>query len=145
MDTVTKYAQLSLQDNPFDLRQMSFLVHVLKERRKDMRAKIWEYRLEHLLGAIKSTGNGENVENAWYVIYPMHEYDMVQLLGYEATDADFIEPGYDYLSVRPDESDTRRRDKSAKGFYFNIIVPQEQYELKHPEETSVSADDIPAD
>lgn len=145
IDTITKYAQLSLQDNPFDLRQMSFLVHVLKERRKDMRAKIWEYRLEHLLGAIKSTGNGENVENAWYVIYPMHEYDMVQLLGYEATDADFIEPGYDYLSVRPDESDTRRRDKSAKGFYFNVIVPQEQYELKHPEETPVSADDIPAE
>lgn len=40
IDTITKYAQLSLEDNPFDLRQMSFLVHVLKERRKDMRAKI---------------------------------------------------------------------------------------------------------
>lgn len=133
IDTITKYTQLALQDNPFDLRQMSFLVHVLKERRKDMRAKIWEYRLEHLLGAIKSTGNGENIENAWYVIYPVHEYDMVQLLGYEATDANFIDPGYDYLTVRPDATDTRRRDKSAKGFYFNVQIPQQQYELKHPE------------
>ena len=134
IDTITKYALLSLEDNPFDLRQMSFLVHVLKEREKNMRAKIWEYRLENLLGAIKSTGTGEDVENAWYVIYPMHEYDMVQLLGYEATDAQFIEPGYDYLTVQPDESDTRKRDKSAKGFYFNVMVPQEQYELKHPED-----------
>jgi hypothetical protein len=99
-----------------------------------MRAKIWEYRLEHLLAAIKSTGNGESVETAWYVIYPMHEYDMVQLLGYEATDVDYIEPGYDYLSVRPDEDDKRKRDKSAQGFYFNIIVPQQQYTLKHPDE-----------
>lgn len=141
IDTITKYAQLALQDNPFDLRQMSFLVHVLKEKRKDMRAKIWEYRLEHLLGAIKSTGTGDSVENAWFVMYPEHEYDMVQLLGYEAVDAQFIEPGYDYLAVQPDETDTRKRDKSAKGFYFNVIVPQQQYELKHPEEITGTDDD----
>lgn len=134
IDTITKYTQLALEDNPFDLRQMSFLVHVLKERRKDMRAKIWEYRLENLLGVIKSTGTGDSVENAWYVMYPSHEYDMVQLLGYEAVDAQYIEPGYDYLEVQPDETDTRKRDKSAKGFYFNVIVPQQQYEQKHPDE-----------
>lgn len=135
IDTIRKYAELSLRDNPFDLRQMSFLVHVLKEKRKDMSAKIWEYRLEHLLGAIKSTGTGEDVENAWYVIYPMHEYDMVQLLGYEATDAAFIEPGIDYLTVEADAETKRRlRDKVAQGYYFNVEVPQAQYELKHPEE-----------
>lgn len=133
IDTISKYAKLALADNPFDLRQMSFLVHVLKEKRKDMTAKIWEYRLEHLLGAIKSTGTGENIENAWYVISPMHEYDMVQLLGYEATDAQFIEPGYDYLTVVPEASSKIRRDKVQPGFYFNIIVPQEQYDLKHPD------------
>lgn len=134
IDTIRKYAELSLRDNPFDLRQMSFLVHVLKEKSKNMSAKIWEYRLEHLLGAIKSTGTGEDVENAWYVIYPVHEYDLVRLLGYEATDADFIEPGYDYLTVQPDE-DTRRklRDKAAKGFYFNVGMLTSQYVMKHPE------------
>lgn len=134
IDTIIKYCQLSLEDNPFDLRQMSFLIHVLKESKKNMRAKIWEYRLENLLGAIKSTGTGDSTENAWFVMYPAHEYDMVQLLGYEAVDAQFIDPGYDYLAVQPDETDTRRRDKSAKGFYFNVMVPQEQYELKHPED-----------
>lgn len=132
IDTITKYAQLSLEDNPFDLRQMSFLVHVLKEKRKDMRAKIWEFRLENLLGAIKSTGTGDSVENAWYVMYPVHEYDMVQLLGYEAVDAQFIEPGYDYLVVQPDAGNKTRNP--AKGFYFNVMVPQQQYELKHPED-----------
>lgn len=153
IDTIRKYAEMSLRDNPFDLRQMSFLVHVLKEKRKDMSAKIWEYRLEHLLGAIKSTGTGEDIDNAWYVIYPMHEYDMVQLLGYEATDAAFIEPGFDYLTVQPEpETKKRLRDKVAKGFYFNVEVPQAQYELKHPEdaaaaaaETETDPDEVPAE
>ncbi len=157
IDTIRKYAELSLRDNPFDLRQMSFLVHVLKEKRKDMSAKIWEYRLEHLLGAIKSTGTGEDIENAWYVIYPMHEYDMVQLMGYEAVDAQFIDPGYDHLIVTPDEETRKRlRDKVVSGFYFNVEVPQAQYELKHPEDPndvpaaddaneSVATEDIPAE
>lgn len=138
IDTIRKYAELSLRDNPFDLRQMSFLVHVLKEKRKDMTAKIWEYRLEQLLGAIKSTGTGEDVDNAWYVIYPMHEYDVVQLLGYEATDVEFIEPGFDYLVVQP--NGTQRHSKPAQGFYFNIQILQQQYELKHPEDSEETED-----
>ena len=151
IDTIRKYAELSLHDNPFDLRQMSFLVHVLKEKEKNMSAKIWEYRLEHLLGAIKSTGTGEDTDNAWYVIYPAHEYDMVQLLGYEATDVKFIDPGFDYLSVRAEpETAKRLRDKVAKGFYFDVTIPGEQYELKHPDgdveavEEAVETDVIPA-
>ncbi|MDE6023352.1 MAG: DUF4919 domain-containing protein, partial [Muribaculaceae bacterium] len=155
IDTIRKYAELTLLDNPFDLRQMSFLVHVLKERRKDMSAKVWEYRLEHLLGAIKSTGTGENEENAWFVIYPAHEYDMVQLMGYHAVDADFIEPGYDYLMVEPeDETAKRLRDKVQPGFYFDVRQIHQQYELKHPEdaeeedadatEAEEDIDDVPA-
>lgn len=138
IDTIRKYAEMALLDNPFDLRQMSFLVHVLKERKKDMSAKIWEYRLEHLLGAIKSTGTGEDPENAWFVIYPVHEYDMVQLLGYQAVDVDYAEPGVDHLIVEPDG--TVKHRSPASGFFFNVLVPQQQYELKHPEEAEEEAE-----
>lgn len=127
--------ELSLKDNPFDLRQMSVLVHASKEMGNTMKAKIWEYRLEHILGAIKSTGTGENQDNAFYVIYPMHEYNMIQLLGYEPVSVDFPSDGFDYISVRPDADAKRRGARTAKGFYFNVGPLTEQYELKHPDGT----------
>lgn len=137
MDTIINYVTMALDDNPFDLGQMSYLVSVLKKHRKPMRATIWEYRLENLLAAIKSTGTGQDADNAWYVIYPMHEYNMVQLLGYEAVDIDFSEPGIDHLIVVPDGTVNHRRP--AEGFYFNVLVPQQQYELKHPAPEMASA------
>ena len=133
--------ELSLKDNPFDLRQMSVLVHASQEMGNAMKAKIWEYRLENILGAIKSTGSGEDMDNAFYVIYPMHEYNMIQLLGYEPTAVDFPADGFDYISVRPDPESKRRISKPAAGFYFNVAPLTEQYELKHPDAQS---DDAPA-
>ncbi len=155
LSTVT---ELSLKDNPFDLRQMSILVHASKEMGNIMKAKIWEYRLENILGAIKSTGSGENIENAFFVIYPMHEYNMIQLLGYSPTAVDFPADGIDYISVTPDPNSGRKIRKPVDGFYFNVGPLTEQYELKHPEsvekntdqepsapETILSPDEMPAD
>ncbi len=81
------------------------------------------------------------MENAFYVIYPMHEYNMIQLLGYEPTAVDFPAEGFDYISVRPDPESKRRISKPAKGFYFNVANLTRQYELKHPEEAEEDAAD----
>ena len=141
IDSIIVFSEKTLKDNPFDLRQMSVLVHASQEMGNAMKAKIWEYRLENILGAIKSTGSGEDIDNAFYVIYPMHEYNMIQLLGYEPTAVDFPADGIDYISVRPEANSKRKISKPVEGFYFNVDNLTRQYELKHPEE----ADDIPAD
>jgi hypothetical protein len=82
-------------------------------------------------------------------------------MGYHAVDADFIEPGFDYLKVEPEEDTLRRlRDKVQPGFYFDVRQIHQQYELKHPEDgdeeeevaeeevvgedEEVAEDDIPA-
>ena len=132
LEDLIQNLEKSLNDNPFDLRQMSFLVHMLREHNKPNKAGIWELRLENLLGAIKSTGTGLDAANAWYVIYPMHEYDMVQLLGYRAVDIDYDKEGFDHLLVEPDGS--VKISKPVKGFYFNVEIPQSEYMKKHPEE-----------
>lgn len=135
LDSLIFYYKKSLDDNPFDLRQMSNLIHAYKERGKKKLQTLWEFRLENLLGAIKSTGTGEDIDHAWYVVYPMHEYDMVNLLGYEAVNAEYPAEGIDQLIVEATpETAKRLRNKVARSFYFNVEIPQEQYELKHPGE-----------
>lgn len=130
-DTIIKYAELSLDDNPFDLKQMSFLIYALKEKRKDMRAKIWQYRLENILGAIKSTGTGEDIDNAWYVNSPAHEYALINAMNFTATGYKEAAPGIDYISIERTESKTgRRKDKTPEGFFFNVRNLQEEYDRK---------------
>ena len=127
------YAERSLDDNPFDLRQMSLLIQVLKELNKGNSALVWTFRLQNIVDVIRSTGSGINKDNAMFVIYPMHEYDIIELMGYEAVDVEFIEPFYDHLKVKLADGNRKVRNP-ATGFYFNIQYPQYEYEIKHPED-----------
>ena len=149
-DTIIKYAELSLDDNPFDLKQMSFLIYALKEKRKDMRAKIWQYRLENILGAIKSTGTGEDADNAWYVISPAHEYALINAMNFTATGYNEVTPGIDYIAIeRADGKPRRRNDKTPEGFFFNVKNLQEEYDRKFPDEAGYDdaavEEEIPAE
>ncbi len=133
-EAIIHYTEKALRDNPLDLRQMSFLIHFLRQKGKTLRAKFWEYRLANLLGAIMSTGSGLDQENAWYVVYPMHEYDLLQYLGYQTTDAQYPRDGIDQLLVQPYKEARRFNGETPSSFYFNVEIPQEQYKLKHPGE-----------
>lgn len=98
-DSVIKYSDLSLQDNPFDLNQMSALIAALRKKGQTNLADIWQYKFDHILMAIVSTGTGADEENAWYVIEPQHEYVLLNTIGYTVTNHLFYEPYYEYLTV----------------------------------------------
>lgn len=125
-DTIIKYAELSLKDDPFDLRQINFLIYALREKQKNNIANIWQYRLNHILEAIVSTGTGLDEENAWIVINPQHEYDIINFKGYVAESQQFAPPHYDYITIKAND------DKTPKGLYFNILYILQEYYRKHP-------------
>ena len=129
-----KNADLALKDNPFDLNTIYLLNRVLKDMKKDMSAKIWDYRLENLLGAILSTGTGLDKENAFYVISPGHEYVVLELMGYRpvAYSDEYFNEGYDYIEVEPIDPRRKRAD-TPKGFFFNVQEPLRQYSIKYPD------------
>ena len=84
-DSIEKYAELSLNDNMFDMNQMNFYIYVLKEKKKHARAAVCQYRLDRLIAAIMSSGKGTK-EEPWVVIAPEHEYNIINFLGFVATD-----------------------------------------------------------
>lgn len=126
-DTIIKYAELSLRDDPFDLRQINFLIYALREKQKNNIANIWQFRLNHILEAIASTGTGLDRENAWVVINPQHEYNIINFQGYVAEAQDYIQPHYDYISIK------KNGEKDPAGFYFNILYILQEYYRKFPQ------------
>ncbi len=111
-DTIEKYAELSLEDNIFDLQQMEFYIYTLKEKKKFARAAIRQYRLNNIIAAILSSGNG-TAESPWVVTSPAHEYYILNKLGYVATGHKPLENNIDFISVK------KKNDKSPEGFYFD--------------------------
>lgn len=123
-DNIVKFARQTLADDPFDLRQMNILVYALKELNKYKEAAVWEFRLNHLIQAILSTGNGEAPETAWYVVSPTHEYNILNRLGLKGKDFVFVEPYYDYVEVE-------ENPLHAEGFYFNVHRILDVYNRKY--------------
>ena len=125
-DTIEHYAELSLNDNMFDMNQMNFYIYVLKEKKKHARAAMWQYRLDRLIAAIMSSGRGTK-EEPWIVIAPEHEYNIINFLGFVATEHETLDGGIDYIKVQPVAG------KSAEGFYFDISRMMQIAELKFPD------------
>ncbi|MDE6715003.1 MAG: DUF4919 domain-containing protein [Muribaculaceae bacterium] len=130
-DTIMKYAELSLSDNPFDLRQMMFLIIALKEKQKNARASIWQFKLNHLVGTIISSGHGTK-EMPWYVISPVHEYNLLNFMNYMVTDHQDEEGGtIDYLTVK--STVEKDASKVPEGFYFNVAELAKVFENRFTE------------
>lgn len=123
------YALQVLEDNPVDLRQLTNRIYVYEQNRKYDLARIWQYKLNHLLLVIAASGTGESPENAFVVVYPQHEYDFLNLSGKTASSQRFEPPYYDFISINTSDS-----EKKAEGFYFDISELLNQYFIKHPSE-----------
>lgn len=125
---ILDYAMEALADNPINLRQLTNRIFVYEQNGKHDLAKIWQYKLNHLLLVIAASGNGTAPDNAWVVVYPQDEYDFLNLSGITVKEAKFEAPYYDYVIVNP------RTASSPTGYYFNIGELLHQYYIKHPSE-----------
>ena len=131
LDSIISFAEEALTDDPFDLNQINYLIFALRQRGKTNRASIWQYRLNRLLEAILSTGNGLSPETSWIVIDPKHEYSLINFQKAVAEKSEFKQPFYEYVSLRPDPNQPQGR---PAGYYFNIRYLLEEYYRKHPEQ-----------
>lgn len=122
------YAIGALKDNPLDLVQLKNLIFVYEQNRKVNLAQIWKYKLNHLLRTIASSGTGVDRDNAWFIAYPRHEFDFLNISGVQVQNTEFVEPYYDKVEV------PAKTEKDPSAYYFNLQPVLEQYYLKHPSE-----------
>ena len=125
-DSIMKYAGLSLDDNIFDLDQMQYFIFALKEKKRHARAAVRQFRHDRIVAAIMSSGKGTK-EEPWVVIMPSHEYNIVNMLGYVATEHRDEGNGLEYIAVQPKEG------KTTQGFYFDVKRMMEVANLKFPD------------
>lgn len=123
---IKENARAALADNLFDLRQMTFFIYALKEIKKDNLARICQFRLNHIVAAILSSGQGTK-EHPWVVTSVEHEYNILNFLGYVATSHEEVEGGLDYIKVN------KKDNKSPEGFYFDVSKIMEVARVKFPD------------
>lgn len=128
---ILDYAIASLLDNPVNIQQLVHRIDIYEKNGKYDLAKIWQYKLNHILLVIASSGSGLTPEDARIVVYPEHEYDFLNLAGMTATGQRFEGPSFDYITVSP-----RNSSEISTGYYFDIAEMLRQYFLKHPSELS---------
>ena len=124
---ILDYAIEAVDDDPMNLRQINNRIYGYEQKGNTNLARIWQNKLNHLLLVIAASGTGADKENAWIVVSPQHEYDVLNFKGIKAVGHNFEPPYYDYIEVE-------HSDKQPAGYYFDIRELLKQYYLKHPSE-----------
>lgn len=127
-DKIARYAEMALDDNLFDIDQLNYYIYALKEKKKYARAAVRQYRLDKLIAAIMSSGRGTEDE-PWVVIFPEHEYTIINFLGYVAKDHQELEGGIDCINAVSDKDPKKTRD-----FYFDVSQMLQETARKFPDD-----------
>lgn len=125
---IQKHAEKALANNPFDLRQLSYLVYAYDQSGKQNLAKIWRHKLNQLLLTIAQSGTGADSEHAIVVVDPSNEIDFFFLSNITVQERNFEPPYYEILTVLPPGATEPRR------YWFDLHHLLEQYYEKHPSE-----------
>lgn len=125
---IEHYAEMALDDNLFDIDQLNYYIYALKEKKKYARAAVRQYRLDKLIAAIMSSGRGTE-EEPWVVIFPEHEYSIINFLGYVAKDHLEMEGGIDCIKAVNEKDASKTRD-----FYFDVSVMLKEAARKFPDD-----------
>ena len=125
---IERYAEMALDDNLFDIDQLNYYIYALKEKKKYARAAVRQYRLDKLIAAIMSSGRGTEDE-PWVVLFPEHEYSIINFLGYVAKDHLELDGGIDCIKSVSDKDPKKTRD-----FYFDVSMMLQEAARKFPDD-----------
>ncbi|MBQ9584754.1 MAG: DUF4919 domain-containing protein [Muribaculaceae bacterium] len=127
-DKIEAYAVMALDNNLLDIDQLNNYIYALKQKKKYARAAVRQYRLDKLVAAIMSSGRGTEAE-PWIVIFPEHEYNIINLLGYVAKEHIEMDGGIDCIKAVKEDDNSKTKD-----FYFDVAKMLQETARKFPED-----------
>jgi len=111
-DKIIELASHSINEFPFDLRQMNFLGYIYHLKGDDGMALKINMRFHGTFAAIMSTGDGKTCETGYHVISVSHEYVFLNFFQFNMT-SQALTGDCDYLSFEKDQ-------RNINGVYFNV-------------------------
>ena len=112
----------NLHQNPFDLKGINIVWVADRQLGDSANANIYFDKLRKLVQTILATGDGLSEKTAFHVLNVAHEYDIINILGYEfAGDQQLTDSHCDYLTLKSN-------DDNLEGLYFDVKQVFKGYE-----------------
>ena len=108
-----RLSDLILSENPFDLRTINYKLYCLKllNRKDEFKKSI--IKMNIIMDALMSSGDGVTKKTAIYVINTSNEYDLLNLIGFEFGGEQSLIEHYDYLKLA-------KNKYNIDGLYFDV-------------------------
>ncbi|WP_299768423.1 DUF4919 domain-containing protein [uncultured Dokdonia sp.] len=110
---VVDFTDKMLLDNPFDLNAINYQLYSLEQMGNKTTFNKKVTQLKAIVDALMSSGNGTSKKEAFYVIYTSHEYDLLNILGFQFGGSQSLIEHYDYLTLAENEA-------KIEGLYFDV-------------------------
>lgn len=110
---IIQFENTILSDYPFNLRDLNVLSFALYQSGDSLSLAFSQFKLDKIIRTIISTGDGEMVETGWHVISEEHEYDIINLLGFQYGGQQSLVKTCDFLTLAENK-------EGIKGLYFDI-------------------------
>lgn len=115
-EDLTEIIKLSthvLKENPLDIRALNYRLYSLEQQNKIDELQKNLIKLEIIVDALVSSGDGISKESAFYVIDVSHEYDLLAMFGFRYDGKQSLIEHFDYLTVAQNE-------ENVTGLYFDV-------------------------
>lgn len=113
LNNMHKFTDSMLVKKPFNFDAMNYQLYVFDKKQDTINFNKTIDKINILLDAILSSGDGEEKKTAFYVIETSHEYFLLNILGFKFGGSQSLIEHYDYLEVA-------ENDAGIEGLYFDV-------------------------
>lgn len=113
-DKALKISEEIINAEPFNMRVYNVMLYILDNKKDKLYFDKIYFRMKCIIDAILKSGDGRTEETPLYVIEVSHEYDILNIIGFEyGGEQSLSKSGLDYLKLKENKV-------NLKGLYFDV-------------------------